>query len=67
MGHIVGKPEEVISGLDVKTVVDVQCFPLFSFLIALNITTLDYFSLDVEGAEFAVLKTIPWDKVNIKV
>lgn len=47
--------------------VDVQCFPIYSFLLALNRTTIDYFSLDVEGAELAVLKTIPWPKVNIKV
>ena len=25
------------------------------------------FSLDIEGAEFAVLKTLPWDKVDIQV
>ena len=24
-------------------------------------------SLDVEGAEFAILLTIPWDKVDIQV
>ena len=24
-------------------------------------------SLDIEGAEFEVLKTIPWDKVDIQV
>lgn len=47
--------------------VDVQCFPLYSFLLALERTTIDYFSLDVEGAELAVLKTIPWSKVDIKV
>lgn len=47
--------------------VDVQCFPLYSFLLALNQTTVDYFSLDVEGAELEVLKTIPWSKVDIKV
>ncbi|XP_026286368.1 protein Star [Frankliniella occidentalis] len=47
--------------------VDVQCFPLYSFLLALNQTTIDYFSLDVEGAELDVLQTIPWSKVNIKV
>jgi hypothetical protein len=23
--------------------------------------------LDIEGAEYAVLQTIPWDKVNIRV
>ena len=25
------------------------------------------FSLDIEGAEYEVLKTIPWDKVDIEV
>lgn len=43
-----------------------QCFPLFSMLRALNVSTVDYFSLDVEGAELQVLKTIPFDEVDIK-
>ena len=47
--------------------VHVQCFPIYSILTALNQTTVDYFSLDIEGDELAVLKTIPWDRVNIKV
>jgi hypothetical protein len=29
--------------------------------------TIDYFSLDVEGSELAILKTIPFDKVDIRV
>lgn len=44
-----------------------QCFPLYSILLALDNPIVDYFSLDVEGAEMAILRTIPWDKVNIKV
>ena len=28
---------------------------------------MDYFSLDIEGAELPVLKTIPWEKVNIRL
>ena len=44
-----------------------QCFPVYSLLLALNRTTVDYFSLDVEGSELQVLKTIPFDKVDIKV
>ena len=28
---------------------------------------IDYFSLDVEGSELDILKTIPFDKVDIKV
>ena len=50
-----------------KGLVKVQCFPLYSYLLALNITTVDYFSLDVEGAEYKVLLTIPWEKVDIRV
>ncbi len=44
-----------------------QCLPLFSLLLALNVTSLDYFSLDVEGNELDVLRTIPFDSVHIKV
>ncbi|XP_044581714.1 uncharacterized protein LOC123263205 [Cotesia glomerata] len=46
--------------------IDVQCFPLASYIAALNVTTVDYFSLDVEGNEMDVLRTIPFDKVDIK-
>ena len=42
-----------------------QCFPLYSVLKALNNPTIDYFSLDIEGAEFAVLNSLPWNEVNI--
>ena len=45
----------------------VQCFPLYSVLAALNHPTIDYFSLDIEGAELMVLKTLPWDRVDIKL
>jgi FkbM family methyltransferase len=45
----------------------VQCLPLYSILLALNQTTVDLFSLDIEGNELDVLRTIPFDKINIKV
>jgi len=45
----------------------VECFSLFSLLTALKITTIDYLSLDVEGAELRVLQNIPFDMINIKV
>ena len=35
--------------------IKLQCFPLYSILKALNITTVDYLSLDVEGAEYGIL------------
>ncbi len=47
--------------------ISVQCFPLYSILLAMDRTKVDFFSLDVEGFELEVLRTIPWDKVDIKV
>ena len=49
----------------VRTVLDVDCLPLFTLLAALDFPTVDFFSLDVEGAELGILQTIPWDQVNI--
>lgn len=45
----------------------VQCLPLYSLLLALGNPRVDFFSLDIEGAEMPVLRTIPWDKVNIEI
>jgi len=36
-------------------------------LLALDNPVIDYFSLDVEGAEIPILQTIPFDKVAIDV
>ncbi|KAA0203236.1 hypothetical protein HAZT_HAZT004354 [Hyalella azteca] len=38
----------------------VQCLPLYSITRALNMNHINLFSLDVEGAEMDILKTIPW-------
>ena len=48
-------------------VTDVTCFPLFGVLRAMNVTKVDYFSLDVEGNEMDVLRTIPFDDLDITV
>ena len=48
-------------------VIQSVCFPFHSILFAIGNPTVDYFSLDIEGIELDILKTIPWDKVNIKV
>ena len=45
--------------------IEVQCFPLYSILMAMGNPHVDYFSLDIEGAEMVVLETIPWNKVNM--
>lgn len=47
--------------------VKVQCLPLYSIMLAFNQTTVDLLSLDVMGDELSVFRTIPFDKVNIKV
>lgn len=43
-----------------------QCFPLYSFLLALNHQTIDFLSLDLEGTEIHVFLTIPLDKIYIR-
>ena len=48
-------------------IVQVQCFPLYSILLAVNRTRIDFLSLDIEGSELDVLNTIPWHKVDIQV
>ncbi len=35
--------------------------------MALGNPTIDYFVLDIEGAEFPVLKTIPFEKLDIRL
>ena len=54
-------------GITEMKTIKIQCFPFYSVLLALNRTTVDYFSLDIEGHEKRILETIPWNKVDIKV
>ncbi|XP_069185178.1 protein Star-like [Procambarus clarkii] len=44
-----------------------KALPIYSLLLALNVTQIDFFSLDVEGFELKVLQTIPWDKIKIRL
>ena len=43
------------------------CLPLYSILLALGNPSVDYLSLDIEGAEIDVLQSISWSKIDIKV
>ncbi|CAF1254782.1 unnamed protein product [Adineta steineri] len=45
----------------------VQCIPFMTYLMALNIYHVDYFSLDIEGGELDVLKQIDFKKFQIDV
>ena len=44
-----------------------QCVPFYSVIKALGKPTIDFMSLDIEGTELQVLKTIPFDQVDIRV
>lgn len=46
-----------------RRTIRMQCFPVYSVLLAMGNPVVDYFSLDIEGAEYPVLKTIPFEKV----
>lgn len=46
---------------------NVQCFPLYSMLLASNGMSVDFLSLNAGGQGIKILKTIPWKNVNIKV
>jgi FkbM family methyltransferase len=45
----------------------VQCFPMYSILRAIGTTHVDFFSLDIEGAEVAVLRTLPLNQMTVDV
>lgn len=64
-GEIKGWAAEKVS--TTATIIKATCIPLYTILSAVGNPTVDYFSLDIEGVELAVLKTIPWDNVDIKV
>jgi len=42
------------------------CYPFYSLMLAIGRTRIDFFSLDVEGAELFILNTIPLDKIYIE-
>lgn len=71
-GHDTGqgkvKVDNVKAKISMKSTSDlvVPCFPLETLLLALNTTYVDFFSLDVEGVELAILKTIDFDQFQIE-
>ena len=47
--------------------ITLQCVPLYSLLLSLGNPTVNWFILDIEGAEYQVLQTIPWHLVDIEM
>ncbi|KAH3753568.1 hypothetical protein DPMN_188208 [Dreissena polymorpha] len=47
--------------------VTVQCYSLLDVLNVIGTKKVDYFSLDVEGAELYILESIDWNQIDIDV
>ena len=62
-GHMNRINSEKLGGTDVM----VNCYPFNSIMDALGIRHVDYFSLDIEGPELAILETIDFDRLRIDV
>ncbi|XP_060595393.1 protein Star-like [Ruditapes philippinarum] len=45
----------------------VKCHPLILILQAINRFEVDYFSLDIEGAEYGVLSLLPWERIKVNI
>jgi FkbM family methyltransferase len=67
--HWVPKTSETITRRDLlkNQSVQVPCVPLAHIFEAAQINHIDYFILDVEGAEFEILKSINWYNIRFDV
>ncbi|KAI9559231.1 hypothetical protein GHT06_016020 [Daphnia sinensis] len=65
-GHVPNEGGSATTVSDSEDVYTAQCFPLYSLLLAVGRTRVDYFGLDVEGSEYKILNTIPWHKVYMQ-
>ncbi|XP_047499489.1 uncharacterized protein LOC125045933 [Penaeus chinensis] len=45
----------------------IQCIPLATLLLAIDVTHVDLVSLDIEGGEMGVLRYFPWDRITVDV
>lgn len=43
------------------------CFPLETFLLALDAPEVDFFCFDIEGLELKILQTFPFDRIDMNV
>mmetsp|Transcript_26127 Transcript_26127/g.63465 ORF Transcript_26127/g.63465 Transcript_26127/m.63465 type:complete len:488 (-) Transcript_26127:419-1882(-) len=49
------------------TAYEVPCYPMTDLLAKARIKQIDFLSIDVEGAEYEVLKTMDWKKTPVRV
>lgn len=45
----------------------VKCFPLYTLMLAVNHTTIDLLSLGYNRQELDIIRTLPFDKINIRI
>jgi len=50
-----------------KEIINVECYNINYLLEKYHVKTIDYCSIDVEGSEFTILKTIDFNKFDIRV
>jgi FkbM family methyltransferase len=50
-----------------RTEIDVMCYTLPQLLEQAGISSVDYLSIDVEGAELPILKAIDWSALDVRV
>ncbi|KAK7083659.1 hypothetical protein SK128_013970, partial [Halocaridina rubra] len=60
------KEKEEANAVNEETV-QVKSIPLYSILLALNVSVVDFLSLDIESFEVKVIKTIPFDKIKFRL
>ena len=65
-GGGLGKLVDKLKDENESTIIRVPCIPVETLLSALNRTQVDYFSLDVEGMENDVVRTIDYKKFDIR-
>lgn len=59
--------EEVGSMNQTVTDIQVNCYDITKLLVDYNLTSIDFLSIDIEGAELDVLKAIDYSKIEIDV
>ena len=64
--HLSRIKSESIQYNSTEEIAYIPCFSLNTIMRALNRTTVDYFSLDVEGAELSVLRSLDYKQLNIR-
>jgi len=57
----------IIGDYDHPEAMQMQCLPLYSIIKAVGFPVVNLLVLDLEGSELMVVKSIPWDKVDIEI